>query len=146
MITGSLRAGAAWFDDPVGDPILTAIDYAFVARREDRRARGERRAREALEGPEVADRVVTAAAAGVPPCDLVVVASRRKPGWERGVTVFTADSAYRIGDVVERTVAGRLRTLYPLTVHADFEAIRKSVHYDLPPGAADRRDPGGAAE
>ena len=29
-------------------------------------------------------------------------------------------------------LAGRLRTLYPLTTQADLEAIRKSVHYDLP--------------
>ena len=28
--------------------------------------------------------------------------------------------------------AGHLRTLYPLTEHKDFEAIRKSVSYDLP--------------
>jgi hypothetical protein len=29
-------------------------------------------------------------------------------------------------------VTGRLRTLYPLTEHKDFEAVRKSVRYDLP--------------
>ena len=53
--------------------------------------------RDALEGPEVPDRAVSSAAAGLPGCDLVIVASRRKPGWENGVTVFTADAAYRIG-------------------------------------------------
>ena len=134
MVTGGLRAGAAWFDDPVGDPLLTAIDYALVGRRDKRRAATARKAREKQEGPEIPDRVVTATAAGLPPCDLVIVSSRRKDGWERGVAVLTADAAYRIGEPVERVVAGRLRTLYPLTTHADFEAIRKAVHYELPPG------------
>ena len=46
--------------------------------------------------------------------------------------MYTATACYRIGDPVERTVAGNLRTLYPLTEHTDFEAIRKSVNYDLP--------------
>ena len=62
------------------------------------------------------------------------MSSRRKPGWERGVAVFTQERCYRIGEPVERTIAGRLRTLYPLSEHKDFEAIRKSVHYELPDG------------
>ncbi len=130
--SGSLRAGGAWFDDPMGDPILTGLDHALLARGERHRTSAARRTRDALEGPEIPDRVVTAAAADLPPCDLVIVASRRKAGWERGVTVFTADAAYRIGEPTERTVAGRLRTLYPLTLHADLEVVRRSVHYDLP--------------
>ena len=130
--SGSVRAAAAWFDDPVGDPILTGLDYVVSGGRERRREATAFREREALEGPEIPDRVVTASAAGLAGCDLVIVASRRKPGWEHGTTVFTADAAYRIGHPEERTIAGRLRTLYPLTEHKDFEAIRKSVHYDLP--------------
>ena len=133
FVSGTLRAAAAWFDDPIGDPILTGIDYAFFAGTERQQATRARTAREALEGPDVPDRIVTAVSAGLPPCDLVVVSARRKPGWEHGVTVFTEDAAYRIGEPVERTIAGRLRTLYPLTTHGDLEAIRKSVHYDLPP-------------
>jgi hypothetical protein len=136
LASGGVRAGAAWFDDAVGDPILTGLDAALLSHGERRRAMQDRRSREALEGPALPDRVVTAAAAGLAPCDLVVVAARRKPGWTRGVTVFTSDGAYRIGEPVERTVAGRLRTLYPLTAHADLEAIRKSVPYDLPVRAA----------
>ena len=134
--SGTARAGGAWFDDPIGDPILTGIDYAVAGGRDRRRREAERRHRETLEGPELPDRVVSASAAGLPGCDLVIVASRVKPGWERGVTVFTADAAYRIGEPVERTIAGRLRTLYPLTAHNDFEAVRKSVHYDLPPSSS----------
>jgi hypothetical protein len=130
--TGAVRMAAAWFEDPVGDPILTLIDNQLFHRRERRSEKRQRSSREALEGPEIPDRVVTSTAAGIPGCDLVIVASRRKPGWERGVVVFTSSAVYRIGDVVERTIAGRLRTLYPLSEHKDLEAVRKSVHYDLP--------------
>lgn len=130
--TGGLRMGAAWFDDVVGDPLLTIIDHAMFRWRQRRSTLHAREAREALEGPEIPDRVVTPASAGIGGCDLVIVASRRKQGWERGVVVFTPAAVYRIGDPVERTVAGRLRTLYPLAEHKDLEAVRKSVAYDLP--------------
>lgn len=138
--SGGTRAAAAWFDDPIGDPLLTGLDAVLSSARARRQRDSERRTRDALQGPEVPDRIVTPAAAGLPGCDVVVVASRRKDGWASGVTVFTAEAAYRIGDPVERTIAGRLRTLYPLTEHKDFEAVRKSVHYDLPVRGA-----GGAA-
>jgi hypothetical protein len=131
-LSGSLRAAAAWFDDPIGDPILTGMDAIVSKRRGERRDRQARAAREALEGPEIADRVVSSAAAGMPGCDLVIVSSRRKPGWDRGVAVFTPEKCYRLGEPAEQTIAGRLRYLYPLTEHADFEAIRRSVQYDLP--------------
>jgi hypothetical protein len=131
-VTGVTRAAAAWFDDPVGDPLVTGLDALLLSGRERHQRDSERRTRDALEGPEVPDRVVTSSAAGLPGCDLVIVASRRKPGWEYGVTVFTTGAAYRIGRPVERTIAGRLRTLYPLTEHNDFEVVRKSVQYDLP--------------
>ena len=130
--SGVLRAMSGWFGDPVGDPLLTGLDAVIFGAREKRREQRTHARREALEGPEVADRVVTGAAAGIPECDLVVVSARRKPGWERGVVVFTQAAVYRLGDPVERTIAGRLRTLYPLAEHRDLEAIRKSVHYDLP--------------
>lgn len=132
MIGGALRAAAAWFDDPFGDPLLTGLDAVVWRGRTRGRARAERRRREALEGPEVPDRIVSSSAAGIPGCDLVVVSSRRKPGWERGVAVITQDACYRIGEPVEQHVAGRLRTLYPLSEHKDLEAIRRSVQYDLP--------------
>ncbi len=130
--TGGVRAAAAWFDDPVGDPLLTGLDEIFLRADRRRRSRNERGTRQAREGPEVADRIVSAANAEIPGCDLVIVSSRRKPGWERGVVVYTAAAVYRIGEPVERTIAGRLRTLYPLTEHTDLEAVRKSVQYDMP--------------
>ena len=135
--SGIVRAAAGWFDDPIGDPILTGVDTALFGAWTRGRETGQRRLREALEGAAVADRAVSAASAGIPDCDLVIVSSRRKQGWERGVVLFTQAACYRIGDPVERTIAGRLRTLYPLHEHRDLEAIRKSLHYDIPgPGPA----------
>jgi hypothetical protein len=130
--SGLVRAMGGWFGDPVGDPILTGVDAIVFGATTRRREAKARQTRESLEGPEIPDRVVSAAAAGIPGCDLVIVAARRKPGWERGLVVFTQSACYRLGDPVERTIAGRLRTLYPLSEHRDLEAIRKSVHYDLP--------------
>lgn len=132
LATGTLRAAAVWFDDPVGDPILTGVDALVRDSVVRLRGRRDRRTREEREGPAIPDRIVTGGAAGILHCDLVVVSSRRKPGWEPGVVVITDDECYRIGVPVERTVNGRLRTLYPLTAHRDLEAIRNSVRYDLP--------------
>lgn len=129
---GGLRMAAAWFDDAVGDPILTGVDALLVRARTRRHERVTGSERAALEGPETPDRVVSPEKAGIPGCDLVIVASRRKPDWERGVAVFTADKTYRLGEPVEQTIAGRLRYLYPLTEHTDFEAIRRSVRYEVP--------------
>ena len=132
---GALRMGAAWFDDPFGDPILTGIDVIAARGRARATARAAAAGRAALEGPEVADRRVSGAAAGIAGCDFVIVSSRRKAGWERGTAVFTDEGCYRIGEPVEQTIGGRLRTLYPLTAHDDLEAIRRSVRYELPPQA-----------
>jgi hypothetical protein len=131
---GGLRLAAAWFDDPFGDPILTGIDAIAWRLRARSAARATAAAREAREGPEVADRLVSAGAAGIAGCDFVIVSSRRKPGWARGAAVFTGDGCYRIGEPVEQTIAGRLRTLYPLTAHDDLEVIRRAVRYELPEG------------
>lgn len=130
--TGGFRTLAAWFDDPVGDPVLTGLDGLLWRRHARGKERQETRTREELEGPEIPDRVVSSQKAGIPGCDLVIVAARRKAGWARDVVVYTADTCYRIGDPVERTIAGHLRTLYPLTEHTDLEAVRKFVNYDLP--------------
>jgi len=132
MVGGGFRMAAAWFDDPMGDPILTAVDYVVLAGREKQQAEAQARSRLAAEGPEVPDRIVSPASAGISGCDFVIVSSRRKPGWEFGAGVYTQHGVYRLGLPIERTIAGHLRYFYPLTEHADFEAIRKSVHYDLP--------------
>jgi len=130
--TGTVRAIAAWFDDPVGDPILTGIDSLVLGAWERGRAEVTRRTRRVLEGHDAGDRVVSGSSAGIPDCDLVVISARRKEGWDRGAAVFTQAGCYRLGEPVERTIGGRLRTLYPLSEHRDLEVIRRSVRYDLP--------------
>jgi hypothetical protein len=130
---GVLRMAAAWFDDPIGDPILTGVDAVLFARRTKRRERRERETRLALEGPELPDRLVSGHSAGIADCDFVIVSSRRKAGWDYGTVLITADACYRVGEPVEQTIAGHLRTLYPLTEHKDFEAFRRPVRYELPP-------------
>jgi hypothetical protein len=69
LTTGTVRAAAAWFDDPIGDPLLTCLDTWFLAGRNRARAEIERRTRDAQEGPDVGDRAVSASSAGMPPCD-----------------------------------------------------------------------------
>ena len=139
--TGTARAIAAWFDDPVGDPILTGMDTFFLRLWQRGETGLSRQARRLREGPDTADRIVSGSEAGIPDCDFVVISTRRKPGWDRGVAVLTRTACYRIAEPVERTIGGRLRTLYPLSEHRDLEVIRRSVHYDLRVSArSERRD------
>lgn len=130
---GLFRAVSAYADDARGDPILTLVDSIIWKQRRTSAARRVIRGREELEGPEVPDRLVTGKAGGFPDADFVVVASRRKPGWERGVFVITPDVWYRLGTPTEMTIHGGLRTLYPLSEIRDLEVVRKSVEYVLPP-------------
>ena len=131
-LTGLVRTAGATFDDPHGDLVLTLVDAGIVRTLRNRRTRNRRVNREALEGTEVPDRVVPGSQVGLPGAQIVVVASRRKPDWDAGTVVITSRSAYRVGDIVERTIHGKLRTLYPLTEHKDFEVFRRTVHYELP--------------
>ena len=133
FVTGWLRAVSAYVDDARGDPVLSTIDAVVRRARERSRSQREREERERLEGPEVADRVVTGTAAGLPEADLVVVASRRKPEWETGVFVITAEKWFKLGTPVDRQMPGGLRTLYPLTEITANEVLRRGIQYDLPP-------------
>ena len=132
-VTGFLRAVSAHVDDPRGDPVLTLVDRLVTRLRRMASARRDIRAREELEGPDLPDRLVPGTAAGFPDADFVVVASRRKPGWDPGVFVITPDVWYRIGRPTEMMLRGGLRTLYPLTEIRDLEVVRRSVEYVLPP-------------
>lgn len=131
-ISGAARAVAAVVDDPFGDPILTGADAvatAIATRRATRRADDRRRA---LEGPEIPDRAVSGQAAAIPGADIVIVSSREKEGWTAGLVVMTGEKWFRLGEPVQRTVEGHLRTLYPLTEHKDLEAARRRTWYELP--------------
>ena len=51
-VTGAARALAAWFDDPLGDPVLTGLGMLAVRGRDAARSRRARRGRERAEGRE----------------------------------------------------------------------------------------------
>lgn len=116
-----------------GDPVLELIDGAIARSRRASRDLQRRLDRQALEGPEVPDRLVDARAAGFPAADFVLIASRRKPEWTRGTVIVSADKGYRLHEPVERPMPGGLRTLYPMSEANDLEAVRRWVHYELPP-------------
>lgn len=130
--TGFFRAVSAWVDEARGDPLLTLGDSVAVRWREQRASRRAAAARERLEGPAVPDRILTGPQAGMAGAELVVIASRRKPGWEAGVFVITDRAWYRLGAPAERDTPAGLRTLYPLTEVRDQEVLRKGVRYDFP--------------
>ncbi len=131
-LTAVVRAACVASDEPIGDPLLTALDAVVRRTSGGRRAHQAQLARERLEGPEVADRLIPGRAAGFPDADCVVVASRRKPDWTAGAFVITSEKWYRLGNPVERQTPGGLRTLYPLTELRDAEVVRRGIHYDLP--------------
>jgi hypothetical protein len=131
-LTGLVRTVGAAFDDPRGDLILGILDTAWrrtTGAVHDHRTRAHR---ERLEGPVVPDRIVPGPRVGLADSDLVIVASRLKEGWDVGTVVLTDGATYRVGPIVERIIAGRLRTLYPLTEHKDLEVFRRAVRYELP--------------
>ncbi len=133
--SGFLRAAGAFLaDDVSGDYLLTAGD-ALVRRVVARETRVRRRlAREALEGPIVADRLVTGEQIERPEFELVLLASRSKDAWEPNAYLVTPDGrAFRLGVSFDFESRGGLRTAYPLTELRTGEAIRHSIPYDLPP-------------
>lgn len=134
VISGLLRSMTPLFEGGMGDPLLTGIDKLVLGGARRGRARIDRRTREKLEGPELPDRIMSAAQLGIEHADFVIVASRPKPDWDKGTVLLTAEGAYRVGVSEQRTIAGRLRTLYPLSEHKDLEAFRRIVSYELPPG------------
>jgi hypothetical protein len=132
-LSGFYRTLAAVTDDPRGDPLLSALHRRVTRTLEKRRLAQEEAEYARRAGPPVSDLLLTGQAARLAEAELVVVASRRKPGWERGVFVVTPDGWFRIGVPVERELHSGLRTLYPLTRIQDAEVARRMVAYQLPP-------------
>lgn len=131
-LTGLIRSVAAAVGERRGDPVIGLLRRLAARIRRQHRERGERRLRELLEGTEVADRVVAADRLGIPGAALVVVASRRKPGWTPGTVLDCGEGYYRVGEAVERTLPTGLRTLYPLQEIAGAEVFRRVIRYELP--------------
>ena len=136
-ISGVWRAVAAAVDDPFGDPILTGLDSLFLRTAHRGRAQIARRRRESLEGPDVPDRIVRGSQLGMADTEVVIVSSRAKPFWDVGTVVDAGDRWFRVIGIEERTIQGRLRTLYRLNEHRDHEVFRRPVRYDMPLPAAE---------
>ena len=133
-LTGFLRTLAALVTDGFGDPVLTAIDAAALAIWGGTRTKAQQWQRESLEGPEMPDRVMSAEQLDIQGAEFVIVASRRKAGWDKGTVLLTENGAFRVTTIEERTLGGRLRTLYGVSEHRDLEVFRRAVQYNLPPG------------
>lgn len=132
-VTGMLRAVASLIDEPFGDPILTILDAWLSKGRASHRERAARVAREKLEGNAEPDRRYDGAWAGLTGVDFVIVAARRKPGWDTGTWVITDEGWFVLGEPFDRSTPSGLRTIYPLTLQNTLEAVRRSVQYELPP-------------
>jgi hypothetical protein len=132
VISGGIRLVAAVMGEPMGDPLWTFLDGWTRRRRGQARATAQREAREALEGPEVADRLVPGESCGLPATDIVVLASRRKADWDAGTIVVTPGAWFRLGDPFDVELPHGLRTAYPLTPIETNEVLRRWVACTLP--------------
>ena len=130
--SGTLRAAGAWFDDPHGDYILTALDWAattmFRKNAAERREIGRRK----LEGDETPDVLQTGEWAGLADVDFVVLASRRKAEWDAGAIILTSTDWYRLGVPFDTQTPAGLRTAYPLKKMDTVEVVRRGIQYELP--------------
>ena len=141
-VSGLVRVVGSQVDDPHGDLLLTLADAGIRRARKGAARRAEIDNRHLLEGPRVQDRIAHGAEFDLPQADLVVVASRLKDGWEPGAVVLSDRGAFRILEVKDRTIGGRLRRLYALARHEDLEVFRRTVSYEFP--AARRSAPAAA--
>lgn len=132
-LTGTARAAGVVADSPFGDPALSFTDWAARDLWQRVRSRRARHEREEAEGPELPDRAVAPESLRMSGCDVVIVASRRKRGWDPGAFVVDGPRTYRLGTPVDRHYPVGLRALYPLTRVDSVEALRRWVAYELPP-------------
>ena len=132
VASGLIRALGSAMGQPTGDPLLTLVDEWYSKRRAQDEAEKARLERNALEGPELPDELVVGPEAGFPEADWIVIASRLKLGWERGVFVVTPDRWYRLDDAIDRHTRDGLRRFYVLIAAGQAEVIRRSVFYEHP--------------
>lgn len=130
ILSGFSRLAASVTDQAMGDPLLTLLDSRWAGRAQRHVTEQAAATRASLEGPVVRDQWVRASELGIDGADWVIVASRRKDGWTPGTTLIRQDEWYRIVSVSERTIKGRLRTLYALVPQPPTEAARHIVRYD----------------
>ncbi|MEO6403281.1 MAG: hypothetical protein ABIP62_14855 [Vicinamibacteria bacterium] len=132
VISAVFRGITLAVDNPWGDPLLTAIDHVFRGKHAESVARKQATERELAEGPEVPDQILECKKFAGKEADYVIVASRRKEGWTLATTVIANSVRLRLGDPLEKTLDGKLRTCYPVKVTRDLQVDRRIVHYEWP--------------
>ena len=132
VTTGTLRAISAWLDDPLGDPLLTGIDWAATTMWQKNRRERRQIARTRLEGADAPDVMRTGEWAGVPDFDYVVLAVRKKAEWNTGAIIMTGDDWYKLGVPFDMETPSGLRTAYPLKKMDTVEVVRRGIRYELP--------------
>ena len=133
VVSGMVRVAGSYIGEAHGDPILTGVDSLWRKLFTSRQQRVVRVERARLERMDEPDRRYDGEWAGLTGVDFVIVASRRKPGWDKGTWVITSDAWYVLGEPFDRPMPNGLRTVYPLTAQTTLEVVRKSVQYELPP-------------
>jgi len=132
FLAGTFRAVASAAGSTPPDPILAASRAIYTRHRRRTEAEKAVAARRALEGPETPDVLRRGPTPEDPDAEWVVIASRLKPGWEKGVFVVTTDRWYRIARVSDRRTDAGLRRFYVLDPVGQAEVLRRSVYYDHP--------------
>ena len=135
VISAVFRGITLAVDNPWGDPLLTLVDKLVRGKRAEREARRQAVDRELAEGPEVKDQVLACRKFAGKEADYVIVSSRRKAGWIPATTVIAGSVRLRIGEPLEKSLEGKLRTCYPLKVIRDLQVDRRIVHYEWPEDA-----------
>jgi hypothetical protein len=131
MASSAVRAISAWFDDPRGDFLLSAITGAGMSAATTTRRRRRQAARENLEGPEAPDVLRPGSWCGLE-VDYVVLAARRKAEWTEGAIILTSADWYRLGLPFDMDTPAGLRTAYPLKKLETVEVVRRGIEYELP--------------
>ncbi len=112
-------ASSPWYTgEPVGDPILTGIDWRVASSDDSDDARAIDAERSAARSKRSTNPIGGMTAHGPASTDVtyVVVAARRKPGWTKGTWVITSDGWFTLGEPFDRPMPNGLRTVYPLTL------------------------------
>lgn len=130
--TGLVRCLAFATGEARGDPLVAGIDGGARALADRWRAYRTAAERQAQEGPEVPDVLLSGREAGAPDAPVALVASRRKTDWTEGTFVLDGDERYRIGRPFDRSIQGRLRVVYPLLEVAQAEVMRRTLRHTLP--------------
>ena len=130
--SGTLRAIAAYVDDPHGDFVLSGLDWASTTLFERNRQERRQIARRRLEGEDAPDVLQTGEWAELPDADYVVLAARRKAEWNAGAIVMTSSDWYKLGVPFDILTPAGMRTAYPLKRMEAVEVGRRGIQYELP--------------